>query len=350
MRRAAAATQLALWVGRKGRGSAHLRWSGHELVVFVAGLQVVGVQGDDGGRLEAAFGLTPKGEWFADAGAAVEAGLVTQAEANAVVKRALADILGEFLRASDPTVSFDSRPLAEPQGLTISYPHLIMELVLASDGEDLVAAFLPDPSLAIRRLPDFAHRVGKLSLTDEAMAILAKVNDLRSAQDIADPSPHGRELALRLLAAAVGAGLVEATPRVADAVLATEIAEEELPPRRRWWLWLLIAAALIAVAAVLAVTQPWRSGSSAGAGGPWGVAVDMGCQSTEMERLYRRQAQDRENYRLVKFQNGDQPCYRLVWGHFPDRESADRAARTLPEGVLTRGFGPHSVLAASATP
>jgi hypothetical protein len=349
MRRAAAATQLALWVGRKGRGSAHLRWAGRELVLFVTGLQVVGVQGDDQGRLEAAFGLTSGGEWFVDASAAVASGQVTQAEANAVIKRVLAETVAEFLRAADATVSFDSRPLAEPEGLTISYPHLIMELVLAGDGDELVPVFLSDPSLVMRRLPDFPKRVGALGLTDEAMAIFAKINDQRSAQEIADPSPHGRDLAVRLLAAAVGAGLVEASPRVAEMPLAMEAVEEE-PSHRRLWLWVLLAVALIAVVVALVLTQPWKSARAAGTGGPWGVAVDMGCQSTEMERLYRKQNQDRDNFRLVRTPNGDQTCYRLVWGHFRDRESAERAARSLPDGVLTRGFGPHAVLAESNSP
>lgn len=349
MRRAAAATQLALWVGRKGRGSAHLRWAGREMMIFVTGLQIVGVQGDDQGRLEAAFGLTSAGEWFADAAAAVAGGQATQAEANAVLKRAVADTLAEFLRAPDATVSFDSRPLAEPEGLTISYPHLIMELVLGGDGEELVPVFLSDPSLALRRLPDFPRRVGALGLTDEAMAIFAKINDQRSAQEIADPSPHGRDLALRLLAAAVGAGLVEASPRVAEVPLATEPVEEETAGRRVW-LWVLIIVALVALVVALLLMQPWKSARAAGRGGPWGVAVDMGCQSTEMERLYRRQNQDRDSYRIVKFRNGDQECYRLVWGHFPDRDSAESAARALPAGVLTRGFGPHAVLAESSSP
>lgn len=351
MGRATAATQLALWVGRKGRGSAHLRWAGRELILYVSGLQIVGVLGDDGGALEAAIGLAPKGEWFAEAAAAVAAGHLTQSEANAVLKRSLAQVVGEFLRATDATVSFDSRPLTEAQGLTISYPHLVVELMLAGDGQDLVRVFLPDETLILRRLPDFPRRVGALALTDEAMAIFAKVNDQRSAQEIADPSPHGRDLALRLLATAVGAGLVEASPRVSDVPLAMGPIEEETPSaRRRVWLWLLILVALaLAVAAVVAFLP--RTGTTAtGTKGPWAVAVDMGCQSAEMERLYRKQERDREAYRLVKFQNGDVACMRLVWGSFPDRASAEQAARDLPSGVLTRGFGPHAVLAETPSP
>jgi len=101
MERASVAGQLALWVGRKGKGSATLRWAQSELVLHVVGLQIVAVEGDDGGRLAAAFGLTESGEWFAQAAEAVGAGQVTQGEANAVVKRALSERLREFFVAPD---------------------------------------------------------------------------------------------------------------------------------------------------------------------------------------------------------------------------------------------------------
>jgi hypothetical protein len=195
MGRATTAGQLALWVGRRGKGSASLRWAEQDLVVHVSGLQIVGVEGDDRGHLEAAFGLTRGGEWFTQAAAAVAAGQVSQAEANAVVKRALAERLREFFLAPDAEASFESGPPPESPGLTISYPHLVVEMVLGSGGESLVDVFLPEPSLLLRRLPEFPKRVGALGLTEEAMAILAKINDQRSAQEIADPSPHGREVA-----------------------------------------------------------------------------------------------------------------------------------------------------------
>lgn len=351
MRRSSAPIQLALWIGRKGRGAAHLRWGQRELVVHVAALQVVAVQGDDNDRLEAGLGLTSGGDWFADASSAVASGQVSQAEANAIVKRALADTLREFLLAPDATVTFDTQVVAEVKSLTISYPHLVTELVLGPAGEDLVPVFLPSPALVLRRLPDFLRRVGLLGLTEEAMAVLAKINDQRTAQEIADPSPHGRDLALRLLAAAVGGGLVEAALKPVDAPLAPEPEPEmEARPRRRMWLWVLLLLAVAAAVIVLVLLQPWKRTHAAGLGGPWGVAVDMGCQSTDMERLYRRQNQDRDNLRLVKFMNGDQPCYRLVWGHFADRASAEQASKQLPDGLLARGFAPHAVLPESTSP
>ncbi len=90
----------------------------------------------------------------------------------------------------DAEASFESGLPPEGHALTISYPHLVVEMVLGNDGEALVDVFLPEPSLLLRRLPEFPKRVGALGLTDEAMAILAKINDQRSAQEIADPSPH----------------------------------------------------------------------------------------------------------------------------------------------------------------
>ncbi len=333
-----------MWVGRKGKGSARLHWSENELVLYVSGLQIVAVEGDDNERLSAAFGLTDGGEWFSEAASAVASGQVSQAEANAVVKRALAERLREFLSAAEGEVTFDGALPFEPRGLTISYPHLITEVVLGTGGEQLVGSLLPDPSLILRRLPDFPKRVGALGLTEEAMAILAKVNDQRTAQEIADPSPHGRDLALRLLAAAAGAGLVEAVSRVAETPLAASSAPRfTIAPQRSVWPRVLMAIALVAAVTVLLFTRPWERGPVVGGGGPWAVAVDGGCQPAELERLYRRQEQDKANLRVVPFGHGEGQCYRLIWGHFPSKEAAEATIPRLPAGVAARGFAPHVV-------
>ena len=351
MGRTSAASQLALWVGRRSKGSAQLRWGQSELVLHVTGLQIVAVEGDDGDRLAAAFGLTEGGEWFAEAADAVAGGQVSQAEANAVVKRALAEKLREFFTAADAEVMFETVLRQEPHGLTISYPHLVMELVLGPGGERVADAVLPDPTLILRRLPDFPKRVGALGLTDEGMAILAKVNDQRTAQEIADPSPHGRDVAIRLLAAATAAGLVEAALQVAEIPLATTQAPRfGVMPRRRRWPWILVVLALAAAIATLAIVRPWESGSLVGGGGPWAVAVDGGCQPAELERLYRRQEQDKLNLRVVPFGRGDSQCYRLIWGHFPTKEAAEDVISHLPSNVTSRGFPPHVVRVEGSTP
>ena len=351
MARTSAAGQLALWIGRRGKGSAHLRWGQSELALHVTGLQIIAVEGDDNERLAAAFGLTNEGEWFSEAASAVSSGQVTQAEANAVVKRTLVEKLLEFLTATDADVTFESELRYEPRGLTISYPHLVMELTLGPNGEQVGAAFLPDSELILRRLPDFPKRAGALGLTEEGMAILAKVNDQRTAREIADPSPHGRENALRLLAAAVGAGLIEAVSTVAEIPLNTASAPRfESAPRRKIWPWVLLVMAIVAGIVALFVLRPWESGSVVGGGGPWAVAVDGGCQPAELERLYRRQEQDKVNMRVVPFGRGDAQCYRLIWGHFPSKESAEGMISHLPAGVTSRGFPPHVVRVEGNTP
>lgn len=351
MGRTSAAGQLALWVGRKGKGTAHLRWAGGELRLYVSSLQIVAVEGDDNERLTAAFGLTGGGEWFGEAAAAVASGQVSQAEANAVVKRTVAERLREFFLADDAEANFDSALPFEAKGLTISYPHLVMEMGLGTGGDDLVGVFLPDPTLILRRLPEFPKRVGALVLTEEGMAILAKVNDQRTALEISEPSPHGRDVALRLLAAAAGAGLVEAVSRVAETPLST-VPEPAfaLAPRRRLWPRIVLVALLVIAAALLLYFRPWEGASVAGGGGPWAVAVDGGCQPAELERLYRRQEQDKANLRVVPFGHGDGQCYRLVWGHFPSEAAAKDASSRLPSGIVARGFPPHVVRVEGSTP
>ena len=342
MGRTSAASQLALWVGRRGRGAARLRWNGHDLVLHVSGLQIIAAEGYDRDHLTAAFGLT-EGEWFGDARAAVEAGQVSQAEATAVIKRALAENLREFACAADAEVSFDGELAFEPRGLTISYPHLIVELVLGSGGEELVEGFLPSPDAVLRRLPDFPRRVGALGLTDEGLAVLAKINDQRNATEIAERSPHGKEMALRLLAAAAGAGLAEATSPMAEVALdGTPAPELLLDTRPRVWPW-LVGAVVLVIAVILVFGKSWTGNEPVAGSGPWSIAVDGGCQPPEVERLYRRKDQDSKNLQVVPFGRGDEQCRRLVWGHYPSRELAEKAIATLPNGVVARGFAPHVV-------
>jgi hypothetical protein len=352
MERASVAGQLALWVGRKAKGSATLRWAQGELVLHVVGLQIVAVEGDDGGQLAAAFGLTDGGDWFAQAAQTVATGQVTQGEANAVVKRALAERLREFFLAPDAEASFESETALTPGSLTISFPHLVVEMILGGGGEDLVERFVPDPTLIMRRLPDFPKRVGALGLTQEAMAILAKINDQRSALEIAEPSPHGRDLALRLLAAAAGAGLVEMSSRITEVPLASTPPPHYAAPahRRAWPVVLALIAVAAAIAAVLLFARPWGEAKVVGGGGPWAVAVDGGCQPAELERLYRRQEQDKVNLRVVPFGQGNEQCYRLTWGRFPSKEAAEGMIARLPQGAVARGFPPHVVRVEGTSP
>lgn len=348
MQAMSAALQLAGWVGRKGRGTARLRWDGRELILHLSALHIVAAEGDDGEVLAAAFGPASDPDWFAQARAAVEAGHVSEPEAVAVVKRALREQLASFLVATGADVEFEPGIHEEGTGFTLSYPHLVVELVLGAGGELLVPVFLGDPDLVLRRLPDFPRRVGALQLPDEAMAILAKINDLRSAREIAEPSPHGRETVLRLLAAAIGAGLLEAVPGLADmplvAAVADSVAQRPLEDgrRRRRWPWLIAAVVALALAAAVLWLRPWERGS-AGSGGPWSIAVDGGCQPAELERLYRRHDQNPDKLAVVPFGSGDERCFRLVWGHFPDQAAAEAALGALPDGLVSRGFAPHVV-------
>jgi len=345
MRSLSAASTLALWVGRKGRGVARLRWGQGELLLHITGSQIVGVEGDDREKLAAAFGLTSGGEWFAEARSAVSSGLVTQGEANAVVKQAIAERLHEFFLAADGEATFDSDVQPEAQGLTVSFPHLLIEMILGTGGKALEELFLPSPDLVLRRLPDFARRVGALALTQEGMAVLAKINDHRTAREIADPSPHGRDMALRLLAAAVGAGIAEATPRVAEVTFATPLAIEPAPRQRRrsWWPWLVAALVVIAVLAALLLDLPSRGQAAVARGGSWGLAIDGGCQPAELERLYRKQEQDKASLRVVPYGQGSEQCFNLVWGGFATRDAAQAAQSQVPSALVARAFVVHVV-------
>lgn len=342
MVRNSAALRLSSWVGKLGRGSAVLRFGEQRLVLHMDAGVITSVEGNDGEILAAAFGLPPEGDWFAEARAAVSQKLVTPEEAAAVLKRALTRQLKLFF--SDPQASLELFP-GEPRpasGFVISYPHVVYELVLKEGGETLVPVFLPDPSTVLRRLPGFTRWVGELSLPEEALAILAKVNDARSAEAIAEPSPYSKDIVYRFLGATVGAGLVEAgEPALEEAPLDVTEAEP-LPRRKRQWWW-VVAAALAVAVALLFARSLLQSGPNPSQG-PWSIAVGGACQPAELEQLYRLQARDKEKLRVVPFGDAAQPCYRLIWGSFASKEQAEAALASVPESFLQRGFQPHAVL------
>lgn len=342
MVRNSAALRLSSWVGKLGRGSAVLRFGEQRLVLHVDAGAITSVEGNDGEILAAAFGLPPEGDWFAEARGAVSQKLVTPEEAAAVLKRALTSQLKAFF--ADPQASLELFP-GDPRpasGFVISYPHVVYELVLREGGEGLVPVFLPDPSAVLKRLPGFSRWVGELGLPEEALAILAKVNDMRSAEAIAEPSPYGKDMVYRFLGATVGAGLVEAEELALEETQ-LETTEPEPPPRRkrRWW-W--IFPAVLVVAAGLYLSRPFLQPGPKSAQGPWSIAVGGACQPAELEQLYRLQARDKEKLRVVPFGDASQPCYRLVWGAFASREQAEAALSAVPESYLQKGFQPHAVL------
>jgi hypothetical protein len=346
-----AALRLALWIGRGGKGSAVLRFGQGQLVLHLVGGHITAIEGNDGEILAAAFGLPPEGEWFAEARSAVAQKLVTPEEAGAVLKRALTQQLRAFFLAPDAEVEIFPGEPRPAGGFVISYPHVVYEMVLREGGEALVGVFLPDTSGVLRRLPGFTRKVSELQLPEEALAILAKINDARSVEAIAEPSPHGRELVLRLLAATVGAGLVELElPTLDEQPPALAEAPGEAPRKRRWWLWLLLALLLLGAAAAYLFYFAPQKAASLPASGPWSIAVGGACQPAELELLYRLQAKDKQQLRVVPFGSSSEPCYRLVWGRFASQQEAERALATVPENLVQKGFAPHAVLVGNSSP
>lgn len=342
MVRNSAALRLSSWVGKLGRGSAALRFGEQRLVLHIDAGTITSVEGHDGDILAAAFGLPPEGDWFGEARTAVSQKLVTPEEAAAVLKRALTHQLQAFF--TDPGASVELFP-GEPRpasGFLISYPHVVLELVLKEGGETLVPVFLPDSSVVLKRLPAFTRWVAELSLPEEALAILAKVNDARSAEAIAEPSPYGKDVVYRFLAATVGAGLVEAEQPVLEEAPSEIAGPEPLPRRKRAWWW-VFPLALATAAALFFARSMLQSGPNPGTG-PWSIAVGGACQPAELEQLYRLQARDKSKLRVVPFGDASQPCFRLVWGSFASKEQAEAALSSVPEALLQKGFQPHAVL------
>ena len=240
----------------------------------------------------------------------------------------------------------------EIEGATISITHTLVELVLSDTSGQAADAILPDLDVLLNRSPDFLDLYAPLRLSEDADLIVSKISGERTAQEIADRSEHGANEVIRLLAGLVVTGILEPEQALmidSDVNLLPADDIETSERRRVPVLWIVGAAALlIIVLAVIAWFMNRSGGSTEGvvaeSGREWGLVVDMGCDPQDLQRVLKKAQENPKLVRPVAAESdGPEPCWQLVWGHFPSKQAAESAAGQIPAEIQREGFPPHPV-------
>ena len=347
--------RLGRWLARRRSGDLLLLGSQGSLVLRLARGKILAAEGADTGLLGARLGFPAIGREniFDEAREIAAAHGLPETQAIAAVKEILQEALEAWLLDPDRRLEIRDTEPSGDVGPTISMAHALVERVLSSQDPAVTRAILPDLNVLLRRADDFLELYSPLRLSEEADLIVAKVTGQRTAREIADRSPHGPGEVLNLLGALVAAGMLEPVP-ITEAADELEPVPVLVPPdmepeRRRLPVWLLLAVLAAAVAILVLIAALWhRPGDTAEApaasGLQWGLVVDMGCEPQELQRVLKKSHQyPKELLPLRAEAAGGSPCWRLVWGRFPDRESASRAVADIPAKLRQDGFSPHPI-------
>ncbi len=348
--------RLGRWLANDGSGTVHLTWASGTAVLRLVRGELVGLEGLDPTCVGAAVGHEPAGEidLFREAAALARSRGIPPNRALTAVKRCLERALAAWIL--DPGRRLHVHPSQETNdgGPSISLPHVMVELLLSGDDPALAGKILPDERVLLRRSSNFLERYARLQLSQEADLVVAKITETRTARELLERSPHPRDHVLRLLAALTASGLLEpvpvAEPEPSEPTFepARETPAKEPPPRtvRRLPPRLVAAAAVALVLVLVALALALRHHGSpvVDAPGSWGVVVDMGCEAVDYERMLRKVRKHPHELRAVKAGGeGEEPCWRLVWGEYPSREQATSAVKSIPADALADGFSPHVI-------
>jgi hypothetical protein len=341
------------WIASRESGAAHLTWTDGELVLRVRGGNAISVQGPDPASVGGIVGCEPVGhdDLLVEAAEVATQRGIPETEALGAVKEVLQRELKSWLLDEDRSMELSEGEPDEGDGPTISISHAIVELLLSDTESAVELRVLPLLDVLLRRTPDFLELYSPLRLSEEADLVVAKITGQRTAEEIASRSPHGTDEVVRLLAALVATGMLEPVPIETafdqPGVLTVDLPEEEPTRRQLPVSWIAAAAAVLAVALVIlavVLLRPDEPASPIETDSSWGLAVDMGCEPQELQRVLNKARQHPRDLRPVKVDTGDgDPCWRLVWGRFSSREEAEAETANVPEQLLLGGFEPHPV-------
>ncbi len=349
---------LGEWIGRRESGAVRLEWSQGELVLRLHQGRVRFVEGIDPAELARRLSCEPTGrsDVLEEARALAAAGQISETSAMGAAKELIQDRIRQWLVAPERTLETVEGEPDEVDGATISITHALVELVLSDTGGGAAAAVLPDLDVLLSRSPDFLELYAPLRLSEEADLIVAKVSGERTAREVAERSQHDLDEVARLLAALVITGSLEPETNLqldgeVDLLPVEEI--EEAGRRRIPVPWIAAAAAgLVLILALIAwiMTRPDSSEASPQtvvdgyAGMNWSLAIDLGCDPRDLQRVLKKTQQFPDEVRAVPQESvdGDQ-CWQLVWRRFSSREAALAAIDDVPAGLRHQGFEPHAV-------
>ena len=342
------------WIAQRDPSSARLFWTGGELVLGVREGRIHSAEGLDANELAARLGCHGSGEndLLAEARHLGQSEGIPETRAMGAAKEILQEALHQWLLDPDRQFSVEDPEPPQTDGATISITHALVELVLADTEHNVAASILPDSRTTLKRSRDFLELYAPLRLTEEADLIVASITASATAADIAAESSHQPDEVVRLVAALLATGILEASePVILTDDLewpGTELDEDE-PSKKKIPGWMIGAAAgLLLIVAMIIAFVVMRGGGedepAAVGSGDWGVVVEMGCEPQDLQRMLRKRSLERKALRTVKAEpaNGDS-CFRLVWGSFPTRETAEEAVGDVPSTLVEDGFQPHVI-------
>ncbi len=346
--------EFGRWIAQRDPGSARLSWTGGELVLGVRQGRIHSAGGLDSDELAVRLGRNGSGkdDLLAEARFLSRAHGIPETRAMGAAKEILQRALHQWLLDPDRQFTLENDQPPKVNGATISITHALVELVLADTKHNVAASILPDSRITLQRSKNFLELYAPLRLTEEADLIVANITASATAATIAAESSHHPDEVVRLVAALVTTGILEASePVVPNHDLewpGTDLDEDE-PSWRKIPGWMIGAGAgLLLIIAVFVAFVLLRGDSNEDAAavgsGDWGVVVEMGCEPQDLQRMLRKRNLERKALRTIKADptNGDM-CFRLVWGSFPTQTAAEKAMGDVPPTLVEAGFQPHVI-------
>jgi hypothetical protein len=348
--------QLGQWIGRQEGGAARLGWTGGELILRVQDGRIRFVEGIFPGELCARLTCEQVGntDLLEEARALARGGQVAENHAMSAAKELIQLNLRSWLIDPDRELEIVEGEPDDVEGATISVTHTLVELILSDTSGEIAEAVLPNDDVLLARSPGFLDLYAPLRLSEEADLIVSRISGERAVKEVAETSSHGAAEVLRLLAGLVVTGILEPeTPlQISDDVdlLPVEAATDETRHRIPVQ-WIVAAAAVLVIVLLVIAFAMTRSGDSApiesATGGgelSWALVIDMGCEPQDLQRVLRKAQENPKVLRPVAADAGDgEPCWRLVWGRFSSRQSAEAATDGIPDDFLRQGFDPHPI-------
>jgi hypothetical protein len=347
--------EFGRWIARRDPGTARLSWTGGEIALGVRQGRIHSALGLDPGELadRLACETTGESDLLAEARALASAHQIAETRAMGTAKEILQRAIHEWLMDPERRLDFEAEQPVVADGATISITHLLVELVLADTQRNVAESILPDRRVSLQRSSAFLELYAPLRLSEEADLIVAGLTATATVEDVAGTSNHDPEEVVRLMAALVATGVLEADePEIPAQELdwpGTELDLDE-PPGKKIPVWMIAAAA--AVLALVIILFGWTmlrgdddpDAQVAAGSGDWGIVVEMGCEPQDLQRMMRKRNIERKSLRTVPIDSaaGD-TCFRLVWGSFVNRSAAEEAMGEVPADLVEEGFEPHVI-------
>jgi hypothetical protein len=348
--------QLGQWIARQQGGAARLVWTDGELILRIQQGRIRFVEGIHPGDLCERLTCDQIGhtDLLEEARELARGGQVAENHAMSAAKEMIQQSLRAWLLDPARELEIVEGEPDEVEGATISITHALVELVLSDTSGDIAEAVLPNDDALLVRSPGFLDLYAPLRLSEEADLIVSRISGERSVREVAEASDHAAGEVLRLLAGLVVTGILEPeTPlQISDDVDLLPVEADPDETRQRIPVqWIVAAAAVLVIVLLVIIFAMTRSGDSApiesAVGGEelaWGLVIDMGCEPQDLQRVLRKAQENPNALRPVAADTGDgEPCWRLVWGQFSSRDSAEAATENIPDDLLRQGFDPHPI-------